>query len=202
MTPAAFQAATNADDATMARLQAYAGLLTKWQARINLVGRATLPDLWRRHLLDSAQLVSLLNDADGPVVDLGAGAGLPGLVLAAFGVGNLHLIESNHKKAAFLREAGRVMGLAVAVHAARVETVALERPAAVVTARALAPLADLLGHAQRFAGPGTRCVFLKGQDIDSELTIAAKSWKLRYRLVDSVSDPTGKIVVVEDFARV
>lgn len=94
------------------------------------------------------------------------------------------------------------MALDVIIHDARVETVVLDRPAAVITARALAPLTDLLGYAERFAGPGTRCVFLKGQDVENELTSAAKSWKLRHRLVDSVSDPTGKIVVVEDFARV
>ncbi len=202
LTAEAFRAATGVDEVALDRLRRYADLLVKWQARINLVGPGTLPDLWRRHILDSAQLLPLLGDVDGPVVDLGAGAGLPGLVLAACGISDVHLIESNHKKAAFLREAARVMAVDVTVHAARIDAVRLDRPAAVVTARALAPLDVLLGHAERLADAATRCVFLKGQDVDTELTNAAKSWKLRHRLVDSLSDPTGKIVVVEEFARV
>lgn len=200
LTPAAFQTLTGLDDTALGRLQAYADLLIKWQARINLVGPSTLPDLWRRHLLDAVQLLPLLGQPGGPVVDLGSGAGIPGLVLAACGVADVHLIESNQKKAAFLREAARVMGIAVTVHAARIEAVRLESPAAVVTARALAPLPALLAHAARFADARTRCLFLKGQDVDIELTQAGKSWKLDYRLVDSVSDPSGKIVVVEAFA--
>ena len=94
------------------------------------------------------------------------------------------------------------MAVDVTVHAARVESVSLPRPAAVVTARALAPLTDLLGLATRFAGPGTRCLFLKGQDVVIELTEARKSWNMSVQLVDSLSDPSGRLVVVEEFAHV
>ncbi len=202
MTPEAFQAATGVSDQAVARLVQYLDLLRKWQARINLVGASTLDDPWRRHLLDAAQLLPHLSLGVGPVVDMGAGAGIPGLILAACGVADVRLIESNARKGVFLREAARLMAVDVTVHAARVESVSLPRPAAVVTARALAPLTDLLGLATRFAGPGTRCLFLKGQDVVIELTEARKSWNMSVQLVDSLSDPSGRLVVVEEFAHV
>lgn len=202
MTPEAFQAATGVSDQAVARLAQYLDLLRKWQARINLVGASTLDDPWRRHMLDAAQLLSQMPVGAGPVVDMGAGAGIPGLILAACGVEDVHLIESNARKGVFLREAARLMAVDVTVHAARVESVSLPRPAAVVTARALAPLTDLLGLATRFAGPGTRCLFLKGQDVVIELTEACKSWNMSVQLVDSLSDPSGRLVVVEEFAHV
>ncbi len=202
MTPEAFQAATGVSDQAVARLAQYLDLLRKWQARINLVGASTLDDPWRRHMLDAAQLLSQMPVGAGPVVDMGAGAGIPGLILAACGVEDVHLIESNARKGVFLREAARLMAVDVTVHAARVESVSLPRPAAVVTARALAPLTDLLGLATRFAGPGTRCLFLKGQDVVIELTEARKYWNMSVQLVDSLSDPSGRLVVVEEFAHV
>ena len=202
MTPEAFQAATGVSDQAVARLVQYLDLLRKWQARINLVGASTLDDPWRRHLLDAAQLLPHLSLGVGPVVDMGAGAGIPGLILAACGVADVSLIESNARKGVFLREAARLMAVDVTVHAARVESVSLPRPAAVVTARALAPLTDMLGLATRFAGPGTRCLFLKGQDVVIELTEARKSWNMSVQLVDSLSDPSGRLVVVEEFAHV
>ena len=202
MTPEAFQAAAGVSDQAVARLKQYLDLLSKWQARINLVGASTLDDPWRRHMLDAAQLLPHIQGGGGPVVDLGAGAGIPGLILAACGVMDVHLIESNTRKGVFLREAARLMAVEVTVHTARLEVVSLARPAAVVTARALAPLSDLLEHATRFAGPGTRCLFLKGQDVVIELTEARKSWNMSAQLVDSLSDPNGRLVVVEEFAHV
>lgn len=200
MTPQAFQAETGVSRETVARLERYAALLVKWQARINLVGPATLPDLWRRHMLDSAQLAPFL-PGGGPIVDLGAGAGFPGLVLAALGAPDVHLIESDARKCAFLREAARVMGVAVTVHACRIEAVA-GFPAAAVTARALAPLARLLGWAERFVAPGTRCLFLKGQGFEDELTEARKAWSITFEGVPSRSDPSGILLLLNEVHRV
>jgi 16S rRNA (guanine527-N7)-methyltransferase len=197
-----FRAATGLAEGVCDRISLYLDLLEKWQARVNLVGPSTMADPWRRHVLDAAQLLPLLPDGPGPVVDMGAGAGLPGLILAACGVSDIHLIESNQRKCTFLREAARLMGTPVTVHAQRVDAVALGGPARVVTARAFAPLGTLLNHAMRFRGPDTRCLFLKGQDVVIELTNAAKSWNMRHRLVGSLSDPGGHIVVVEAFDHV
>jgi 16S rRNA (guanine527-N7)-methyltransferase len=161
-----------------------------------------MADPWRRHVLDAAQLLPLLPPGQGPVVDMGAGAGIPGLILAACGVADVHLIESNGRKCTFLREAARLMETPVTVHARRLDAVTLGVAARAVTARALASLDVLLGHAAPFRGPETQCIFLKGQDVVIELTEAAKSWNMRHRLVDSLSDPSGHIVVVETFDHV
>ena len=197
-----FRAATGVSEAVCGRLEIYLDLLEKWQARINLVGPSTMADPWRRHVLDAAQLLPLLPPGQGPVVDMGAGAGIPGLILAACGVADVHLIESNGRKCTFLREAARLMETPVTVHARRLDAVTLGVAARAVTARALASLDVLLGHAAPFRGPETQCIFLKGQDVVIELTEAAKSWNMRHRLVDSLSDPSGHIVVVETFDHV
>ena len=130
----------------MQRLETYAGLLVKWQAKINLVGPATLPDLWRRHFLDSAQLLPLLPAAAGTLADLGSGAGFPGLVLAIMTDWRVHLLDSDQRKCAFLRQVALDCGVLdrVTIHAKRIEQVT-GIAADVVTARACAPLGELLG---------------------------------------------------------
>jgi 16S rRNA (guanine527-N7)-methyltransferase len=183
---------------TLDRLSLYAELLIKWQARINLVGPATLPDLWRRHFLDSAQLAAHL--PAGPVLDLGSGAGFPGLVLAILGHGPVHLVESDQRKCAFLREAARLTGAEAVIHSQRIES--LEKfPVAAVTARALASVAKLLEWAEPFLGPGTACLFLKGQRCDEELTEAAKQWHITIERIPSLSDPSGLILHLREVHR-
>lgn len=164
---------------TLGRLALYADLLQRWQARINLVGPATLPDLWQRHMLDSAQLMAHLPASVGTLIlaDIGSGAGFPGLVLAALGVGqsggHVHLIESDTRKCAFLREVGRVMGLpAVTVHNRRIEAAALPPLVDCVTARALAPLDQLLVYTRRLLRPGGTALFLKGESWQAEVAAA------------------------------
>jgi 16S rRNA (guanine527-N7)-methyltransferase len=203
LSPEDFGAATNVSRETLARLELYAGLLEKWTRSINLVGRDSLADLWRRHMLDSAQLLPLLPPApvgrERVLVDLGSGAGFPGLVLAILGAGEVHLIESDGRKAAFLREAARETGVAATIHNLRIE--ALPAFAAdVVTARACAPLSKLLGYAEPFvrsadAGrPGGTALFLKGRRVDEELTDSAEKWKMRVERFPSRSDPEGTIL--------
>ncbi len=183
---------------TEERLRAYADLLVKWQARINLVGPATLPDLWRRHMLDSAQLAAHL--PAGPILDLGSGAGFPGLVLAIVRGGPVHLVESDARKGAFLREAARITGAEAVVHTQRIER--LEPfPVAAITARALAPVAQLLDWAAPFLQQGVHCLFLKGRSCEEELTQAAEHWKITAERIPSVTDPSGIILHLSEVHR-
>jgi 16S rRNA (guanine527-N7)-methyltransferase len=180
------------------RLEAYLAVLAKWNARINLVGPATLRDPWRRHILDSAQMVAHL--PPGRLADLGTGAGLPGLILAILGREDVHLVESDQRKVAFLREAARITGANPTLYATRIEAMpALS--AAVVTARALAPLDRLLDMAERFLGPETACYFLKGARVEDELTEARKSWQMEVELLPSLADEAGVIVKVTGIGR-
>lgn len=185
---------------TLARLESYADLLRKWQERINLVSGGTLPDLWRRHILDSGQLFRHLPANTAVLVDLGSGAGFPGLVLAAMGVPEVHLIESDARKCAFLREAARVMGLAsVTIHNRRIEHVT-PFVADVVTSRALAPLSQLLDYAVPFLQNG-EAWFLKGRGGEDELTAAAKKWNMAIQRLTSLSDPEGLILRLSEVTR-
>ncbi len=198
---AAFQAATNVSRETLDRLEAYAELLRKWAQRINLVGGSTLDDLWHRHMLDSAQLRQHIPNDAQVLVDFGSGAGFPGLVLAIMGVPDVHLIESNQRKGAFLREAARITGTPVTVHSARAESLSGWK-ADVVTARALAPLPILLEYAAPFVSPSTLCLFLKGRRVDDELTETQKRWNITYDIFSSLTDPEGSIVRLEAISRV
>ena len=158
LTAEAFRAAANVSRETLERLERYAALLEKWNRAINLVARGSLVDLWRRHMLDSAQLWPLLpvaRERPRRILDLGSGAGFPGLVLAIMGVPEgsveVHLVESDEKKATFLREAARIAEAPVTLHVQRIESLA-PFPVDAVTARACAPLPRLLDYAAPFLG--------------------------------------------------
>jgi 16S rRNA (guanine527-N7)-methyltransferase len=197
LSAAGFQALTGIDDATRNRLAVYLELLRQWQRRINLVGASTLDDPWRRHVLDCAQLAPLLPAGSPAVLDLGSGAGLPGLILAVLTPARLTLVDSDARKCAFLREAVRRIGVTAAVDNRRIETLS-PAIADVVTARALAPLARLLPQAWRLLRPGGVALFLKGGKVDAELTGAEKLWTMRVVRIASVSDPAGVILKIED----
>ncbi|HEX6958001.1 MAG TPA: 16S rRNA (guanine(527)-N(7))-methyltransferase RsmG [Ferrovibrio sp.] len=202
MTPDDFQARTGVSRETLERLKAYAALLARWQKAINLVAPTTLPDLWGRHFLDSGQLLPLAPAGTRRWLDLGSGGGFPGLVIAALGVDNVHLIESDQRKAAFLREAARAMGLPVTVHVRRIEAVepaalqaALGGPPEVISARALAPLPELLPLAHRLAGPDTVYLFPKGRQAEDELTEARRYWTIAAMdMLPSQTDPAARIL--------
>lgn len=177
---------------TEQRLREYLRLLLVWNARINLVASAPEADLWSRHILDSWQLLPLL--PDGPLVDLGSGGGLPGLVIAIGRAQETHLVESDRRKAAFLMEAARQLGLShVRVHAVRIEVVELP-PMQVMTARALAPLVDLLPHAARILAPDGVAVFSKGRNAEMELTEAAPRWFMHTERFQSRTDAQATIL--------
>ena len=185
---------------TLARLDAYAQLLTRWSARINLVGRDTLPDLWRRHILDSAQLYRFVPSSAQNTIDLGSGAGFPGLVLAILGVPGVELVEADSRKAVFLREAARVTGAAVTIRPCRIQAVP-PHPVDVVTARACAPLDRLLDLAAPFLAPDTLCLFPKGERFNEELTLARKRWTINVSVEPSLSDRRGVVLRLQQVAR-
>ncbi len=202
LSAAGFQAATGVSRETMHRLEIYRELLIRWQKAINLVGRRTLDDIWRRHFLDSAQLIDLAPPTPGPWLDLGSGAGFPGLVLAILGAADVRLVESDGRKCTFLEEVRRATGAPVAVLQARAEDLP-PVGAAVITARALAPLPRLVPLAARHARPDTVGLFLKGagvgreiQDVELMLTEHTKCRKLSLERLVSRSDPAGIVLRV------
>ena len=200
MTPDEFAATVDVSRETLARLATYVALLEKWQKSVNLVGRGTLNDIWRRHILDSAQLYSLLRSRFERVVDLGSGAGFPGLVLAIIGAEDVELIEANTRKCSFLREVARATNTRVTINNDRIEGKS-PRIAAVVAARALAPLPRLLDYAEAYVGPDTICLFLKGQRLHEELTDARKTWKMGVTTIPSLSDAGGSVLCLRKLSR-
>jgi 16S rRNA (guanine527-N7)-methyltransferase len=192
LTPDDFQTLTGVSRETLGRFESYAALIVKWQKAINLVGPKTLADIWRRHFLDSAQLWSLIPGGARTLVDLGSGAGLPGLVLALLGFPEVHLVESDQRKAVFLRESARELDLKVTVHAARADSVT-GVDADVVTARA--PLADLLDLAAPFLRARGGCgLFLKGAESSRELTDSQKKRNMRFERFPSLTEPRGSVL--------
>ena len=186
---------------TLDRLDRFVAVLLTWQQHTNLIASSTEPALWTRHIADSLQLLRLAPQAQ-VWVDLGSGGGFPGLVIACALAdrpgARVHLVESSTKKAAFLREAARAAGAPADVHAVRIEDFVenLAAPVDVVTARALAPLAGLLAATYPLLKTGTLGLFPKGQDVDAELTEAAKCWSIQSSLAPSLTDPRAKIVCV------
>ena len=192
-----FQALTGCSDRTLACLTAYLDLLIHWKRRINLVGASTLADPWRRHILDSQQLVPLLPAGAPAVTDLGSGAGFPGLVLAILTAARVTLVEADQRKAAFLAAAARVSETEVAIACRRMETLTVAS-ADVITARACAPLPRLLPVIARILRPDGVALLLKGQTGQVELTQAEKHWKMRTSMIASQTDPGGMILQIQD----
>ena len=187
---------------TVGRLARYIELLERWQRRINLVGGSTLADAWRRHMLDSAQLVPLLPSDARSLVDLGTGAGFPGLVLAAHRPDlAVRLIEADARKAAFLHEVARMLGLGnVTISIGRIEQLPAS-PHDVVTSRALAPLGQLCTWAAPWLASTGICLFHKGARHLDELTEARNGWMIEAEIVASASDGNGVILRVTRLQR-
>jgi 16S rRNA (guanine527-N7)-methyltransferase len=198
-----FQAAIGASDAQMADLERFRVLLGEWNQRMNLVGPSAMTEFWLRHAYDSAQLLALAPKAK-VWADLGAGAGLPGLVLAILLKGapgtHVHLVESMAKRCRFLSTVVENLDLPATVHNARAEDLTLKIH--VVAARACAPLSRLLSYAQPYLRKNVVALFLKGQDVEIELAEATRYWKFQAELRPSLSSDQGRIVELRRLARV
>ena len=203
--PEEFLKAASVSRETLENLKLYAEMLRQWNAIHNLVSKGSLEDLWRRHFFDSAQLAPLIPATARSLVDLGSGAGFPGLVLAEIFRKRQEfrtvLYEATEKKCRFLADVAARLDLDVDIRNARAEGATAEA-FDIVTARALAPLPELLAYAQRFFGEDTIALFPKGQNLASELTNSHKSWKMITNKHPSMSDPTGIILEVRELQSV
>ncbi len=186
---------------THARLNDYATLLLRWNTKINLISRGDASRLAERHIEDALQLADLVPANVPAGIDLGSGGGLPGLVLAiATGV-HFHLVESDKRKAAFLREAARITAAPATIHNIRVEAADLA-PALLITARAFAPLPRLLAMAHRLLAPNGVLLLPKGESADRELTEAANGWNMTVQKIPSKTDPGATILRLSEVTRV
>ncbi len=203
---AAFLSGTDVSRETTARLDLYAGLLSKWNTAINLVAPSTLKTLWQRHFLDSAQVFSLIPTRATIYADLGTGGGFPGLIvaiLAAESRPDLRVIcvESDQRKAAFLRTVVRETGIGAEILPRRIEMIE-PLGADVVSARALAPLGDLLGYAQRHLAPDGQALFLKGAEYRREIDAARSKWAFDMDAIPSKTEPEAVILKLGGIRRV
>lgn len=199
---ASFQAASGASDGQMADIEAFRTLLGEWNEKMNLVGPSALAQFWPRHAWDSAQLLKFAPDAL-KWADLGAGAGFPGIILAILlketPGAHVHLVESMAKRCRFLSEIVTTLKLPATVHNERAEKLRIKVD--IVTARACAPVSRLLGYGQPYLKGGATALFLKGRDVVSEISEATKSWNFDYDLQPSLSDPEGRVLVVQGGVR-
>ena len=208
----AFQAHFRVGPETIAKLKLYAELLTQWQKTINLIAPRTLDQVWHRHFADSAQLIDHLPPLTKTLVDIGSGAGFPGLVIAimvndaGFRARHPHpikvtLVESDQRKVAFLREVARQTGTVVDIVAARIESPATQSRVGlqdVISARALAPLSELISYPRAWIGPQTVCLFLKGRDAEREVEQAKQTAAFTAVLHPSLTDAEARVVVVSE----
>jgi len=178
---------------TQEKLDCYVQLLIKWQARINLISSKTLPEIWHRHILDSAQLVSYLPKTPSVILDMGSGAGLPGVILAILTGHQLHLVESDSRKIAFMRTALRETGTKAILHEQRMEAVPALRPD-IITARALAPLSQLITLASGQHHEKIEYLFLKGREAKQELTALPACPKMEAECLPSMTDSQASII--------
>jgi len=195
----------NVSRETISKLHSYEKLLIQWNPRVNLVAKSTIPDIWVRHFLDSAQIWRYKPKKCTKWLDLGTGAGFPGMVLALIAADDkagveFTFAESDQRKAAFLQFTARELGLSPNIAITRIENLT-KLGADVISARALAPLNTLLRYAEPHATENTLCIFLKGEKIDKELTEAQEYWKFTAKQSGSISNPTGKIVQIRNIRR-
>ena len=183
---------------TREKLEIYVDMLTKWQARINLISSNTLPEIWHRHILDCAQLVRHLPRKPSVILDMGSGAGLPGVILAIATDHQIHLVESDSRKVAFMRTALRKTGTDAVLHEMRIEQLPVIQPD-IITARALAPLDQLMMLSSAQHHENLEYLLLKGRDAKQELTTLASCSKLEVECLPSLTDREASIIHIKSF---
>lgn len=193
-----FALQTGASQEICDSLERYADLLKKWQKRFNLVSQKTLNDLWRRHFLDSAQLLPLISQEQAPVIDMGSGAGFPGLVISIMEKMSVQLIESDANKTEFMRQVIRETQADATLHRTRIEQYTGPKATTVVS-RACAPVSRLLDYASGICSTNARLLFLKGRNWQSELTESQMKWHINYQGHASCTDPDGVILEINEF---
>jgi len=199
-----FNGVANVSRETLERLNVYAAMLAKWQPAKNLVSNSTIEDMWRRHFLDSAQLLPLIHKAHGSaplnILDIGSGAGFPGLVLAIMGVGGVTMVESNGRKCAFMRQVALETDTELTICNERIE--ALDpMPVDIIMSRACATITQLLSWGAPFIGDNSEFWLLKGSIADEELTNASELWMMQVERHKSLTDETGVILRLSDVKR-
>ena len=200
LSPEEFRDLTGVSNENFERLAIYVELLKKWQRNINLVGKNSLFDVWGRHILDSSQLAKFITPRIMEIADIGTGAGFPGMVLAIIIAKKdraVHLIESNERKCAFLREVNIATRAGVFIHNKRIESIS-ELSVDLVISRAVASVAKLLQYSNLILKKDGQCLFMKGKKWRDELTEAELNWIMKETIFQSVSDPTGKILKLEE----
>ena len=197
MTPDQVGELLNVSRETIEKFQVYLTLLEKWQRRINLVSNSTLAEAWQRHILDSGQLAAFYPPQTRKILDVGSGAGFPGLVLAIIGGVTVDLVESDQRKAVFLSTVIRELGLPAKVYSERIETMPNLRPD-VITARALAPVPKLLKLIESQINPGCCCLFLKGASVEDELTNLQSYYTMVPTTYPSLSGATGVVLELKN----
>lgn len=195
MTADQFQQACDVPRETMDKFICYSEMLIKWQKSINLVSNSTLEDMWRRHFYDSAQLMDYIEPQKGPlkILDLGSGAGFPGLVLSILGAGEVHLVEGVGKKCSFMKQIIQKTGIDAIVHNDRIENMDAF-PVDLITSRACADLDKLINLTSKFMTAQSQCLFLKGEKASQEMAQAAKSWDFKVEKFTSKSEESGSIL--------
>ncbi len=197
MTPDYIGELLNVSRETIEKFQAYLTLLEKWQGRINLVANSTLADAWQRHILDSGQLVAYYPPQTRHILDVGSGAGFPGLVLSIMGGVTVDLVESDQRKAVFLSTVIRELGLPAKVHNQRIEKMPKLHPD-VITARAVAPVPKLLNLIETQLSSSCVCLFLKGASVEDELTNLQSYSTITPKTYPSLSGPTGVVLELKN----
>ncbi len=190
----------NVSPETFHRFYLYHDLLVKWQEKINLIGNDSLPKIWERHFLDSLQLIPLIPKSVKPLIDFGTGAGFPGMVLAMYGIANVHLIESDHKKISFLKEVARITKTDVSIYPERIENIKIA-DVGIIVARALSDLERLLEYSSRYVSHETTCLFPKGKNYAMEIEAAKEKWQFDYKITKSITDKDGVMVIVSNLKR-
>lgn len=180
------------------QLKKYVDFLLKYNEKINLIGKSTIDDIWNRHIIDSLQVIKLIENKNVKLADLGSGAGLPGIVLSIAGIKEVHLFEKSPRKCEFLEQAKQFSKNQIIVHNIDINTFK-DNSFNIITSRALGSLDLLLKFSQNLKNNDTKCIFLKGKKVFEELEEAKKYWKMEYNLVDSLTSNEGKIVEVKQF---